>query len=268
VALKKPFSLLAEDEYTAETVAAHSAPDPALSTFLPLTRYFSPYQLNPFDINPLRDILTAQIDFERLRRDCPFKLFIATTHVDSGTLRLFRTHQITLDVVLASACLPAIHHAVEINGEPYWDGGFTANPPLFPLIHQCRARDMMIVLLHSVTPAGTPKTANEIYSRLTEISFSAAISTELQAIALARREARRGMFAFGRLERRLRNLNIHSIESRDFMNQLNRLSRLNTHAPFLQALRSEGRQRTAKWLDANFAHIGVRSSYNLAQFLH
>lgn len=267
VAVKKPFSLQADEEYTADNLAAHAHPSPGINALLSLTRFFSPYQWNPFDINPLRDILAAQIDFERLRAECPLKLFIAATHVGSGTLKLFRTRQLTLDMLLASACLPSLHHAVEINGEAYWDGGFTANPPLFPLLHQCRAHDIMVVLLHSARHTGVPLTVNEIHVRLTEIGFNAAISTELQAIALAQREARRSLFAFGHLERRLRNLHIHSIASRELMGQLTTLSRLNTHAPFLQALRNEGRARAEAWLDSHFHHIGVRSSFNLAQFL-
>lgn len=267
VGVKKPFSLQEEEAYTAENIAAHAQPSAQINALLSLTRFFSPYQWNPFDINPLRDILAAQIDFERLRAECPLKLFIAATHVGSGTLKLFRTRQLTLDMLLASACLPSLHHAVEINGEAYWDGGFTANPPLFPLLHQCQARDIMVVLLHSAKHQGVPLSVNEIHGRLTEIGFNAAISTELQAIALAQREARRSLFAFGKLERRLRHLHIHSIASKDFLGQLTTLSRLNTHAPFLQALRNEGRQQTGRWLDENFAHIGTRSSFNLARFL-
>lgn len=268
VAIKKPFSLVAEEDYTAETIGNHAHPPLGFKALLALTRFFSPYQLNPFDINPLRDILAGQIDFERLSAECPIKLFIAATHVNTGTLKLFRNKQMSLDVLLASACLPALHHAVEINGEAYWDGGFTANPPLFPLLHQCAARDVMVVLLHSASHTTVPTTANEIYSRLTEIGFGAAISTELQAIALAKREARRGWFALGRLERRLRSLNIHSIESKEFMGRLSTLSKLNTQAPFLHALRNEGRVQTEIWLENHFDHIGVQSSLNLAQFLH
>jgi NTE family protein len=267
VAINKPFSLMAESEYTAETIAANSRPSPALSALLSLSRFFSPYQLNPFDINPLRDILAAQIDFERLRKACPLKLFIAATHVDRGTLKLFYTSQLRLEMLLASACLPALHRAVEIDGQAYWDGGFTANPPLFPLLHQCRSNDIMVVLLHSARHAATPTTVNEIHSRLTEISFNAAISTELQAIALAKHEAQQSLFAFGRLERRLRKLNIHSIASKELMGQLSTLSKLNTYAPFLQTLHNEGRQQAESWLDENFEHLGVRSSFNLASFM-
>jgi NTE family protein len=268
VAVKKPFSVTDEDEYSLGTIANHAQPAPGVKALLSLTRFFSPYQLNPFDINPLRDILASQIDFERLRAECKIKLFIAATRVSAGTLKLFRNRQMSVDVLLASACLPAIHHAVEIDGQAYWDGGFTANPPLFPLLHQCSARDIMVVLLHSASRSDVPTSASDIYSRLTEIGFGAAFSTELQAIALAKREARNSLFAFGRLERRLRHLHIHSVESKEFMSRLTPLSKLNTYAPFLHALRNEGRSQAEIWLAQHFRDIGVRSSFNLAQFVH
>lgn len=267
VATRAPFSLEAEDSYTPETIGAQSHPPMALNAFLSMTRFFAPYQLNPFDINPLRDILESQIDFARLKSDGGIRLFIAATHVRTGTLKLFRNKQITLDALLASACLPAINRAVEIDGEAYWDGGFTANPPIFPLLHQCSANDMMVVLLDSHPRQGTPTTAEEICARLTDIGFSSALSTELQGIALAQREARRGMFAFGRMERRLRSLNIHLIEAQSFMSQLSGRSKLNTHSPFINALRNEGRNQADIWLAKNFLNLGVRSSFNLAQFL-
>ncbi len=267
VATRQPFSAQPDDAWSAENIATNTKPSASVNALLSLTRFLSPYQWNPFDVNPLRDMLAAQIDFERLRAECPLKLFIAATHVRSGTLKLFRTREMTIDMLLASACLPSLHHAVEIDGEAYWDGGFTANPPLFPLLHRCNARDIMVVLLHSASHAGVPMTVSEIHTRLAEIGFNAAISTELQAIALAQREARRGLFAFGRLERRMRNLHVHAVASPEFMGKLTTISRMNTQAPFLEALRNEGRQQTARWLDENFAHIGKRSSFSLTPFL-
>ncbi len=233
-----------------------------------MARLFSPFQLNPFDINPLREILASRIDFERLKTDSGIKLFIAATQVSTGKLKLFRNKQMSLDALMASACLPSIHRAVEIDGEAYWDGGFTANPPIFPLLHQCVARDVMVVLLHSCPLQRAPVSATDISSRLTEIGFGAALNTELQGIALAKREARRGLFAFGRLERRLRHLNIHMIDAQEFMSRLSTRSKLNTYAPFINALRDEGRNQAEKWIDENFHYLGVRSSYSLANFLH
>ena len=111
-----------------------------------LTQYFSPYSLNPLEVNPLRDVVRARFDFERIRRDCPLKLFIAATRVRTGKVRLFTTGELTEEAVLASACLPTLHHAVEIDGEAYWDGGFTANPAVYPLIYDCTTSDILLVL--------------------------------------------------------------------------------------------------------------------------
>jgi NTE family protein len=124
-----------------------SLPNPAMQALLMLTRFLAPAQLNPLNLNPLREILAAQIDFERLRRECRLALFVAATEVGSGMPRIFRTSEITAEVLLASACLPSVHHAVEIEGKAYWDGGLTANPPLRPLIYECEARDLLLVRL-------------------------------------------------------------------------------------------------------------------------
>ncbi|WP_136415386.1 patatin-like phospholipase family protein [Herbaspirillum sp. ST 5-3] len=265
VARSAPFSTSTESIAAPAKLAAQSDIPAAYKALMPLLRFFSPYQLNPFDINPLRDILTRQIDFERLRAECRTRLFIATTQVSTGTLKLFRNKQLTLDVLLASACLPLLHRAVEIDGEAYWDGGLTANPPLFPLVHKCTSRDIMVVLLHPQPHSRTPITADDIWHRLTEMGFSSTFFTELQGLMLAQREARRSWFSFGRLERRLRQLNMHRIESRELMSQLGRHSKLNAHPAFINGLHDEGRVRAGEWLEQNFQQLGVRSSFRLAR---
>lgn len=265
VAASAPFSFIPDEMLWPSTLAMQSDLPPAMKAFVALTRFFSPYQLNPFDINPLRDILAEQIDFERLRRACSIKLFIATTQVSSGTLKLFRNRQLTLDALLASACLPLLHRAVDINGEAYWDGGLTANPPLFPLLHKCGASDIVVVLLHPQPSREVPTTADTIWHRLTEMGFSSTFYTELQGVMLAKREAQHGLFAFGRLERRLRRLNLHMIESPELMSQLGTHSKLNAHPAFIQRLYNEGRERGDAWLKRNFRRLGVRSPFKLAQ---
>ena len=239
-------------------------PTPAFSAYLSMARFFAPYQLNPFDLNPLRDILTAQIDFGRLRSECTLDLFIATTRISTGTLRLFRTRELSLDVLLASACLPAVHKTVMIDGEGYWDGGLTANPPLYPLLHESAVPDVIAVLLHPCHWPETPTTASEISHRLTEISFGAGFFSELHGIALAQREARRSLLAWGRLERRLRRLNLHVIAAPELMGTLDTISKLNAQASFLEALRDAGRQWAAEWLDRNGKALGSRSTSDLS----
>lgn len=263
VGSRAPFSVMPDNLKSADDLAAQSDLPAAFKPLLSLMRFFSPYQLNPFDINPLRDILNQQIDFERLRDECPLRLFIATTQVSTGTLKLFRNRQLTIDVLLASACLPLLHRAVEIDGEAYWDGGLTANPPLFPLVHKCTARDIMVVLLHPRPHSRIPMTADDIWHRLTEMGFSSTFFTELQGLILAQREARRGWFAFGRVERRLRQLNMHVVESQDLMAQLGRHSKLNAQPAFIHGLHEEGRARADLWLKENFRQLGVRSSFRL-----
>jgi NTE family protein len=247
-------------------IAAASAvpiPDPAARAYLYLTRFFSPYQLNPLNINPLRDIVAEHVDFERLRERCAMKLFISATRVSNGALRIFSRDELTIDSLLASACLPSVHHSVEVDGVAYWDGGLTANPPLSALVYQCAARDILVVVLNPQGNDVVPSTVEAIGERLSQITFSSTLSAELQAIALAKAEAERGRFAIGRLDRRLRALNIHVIDSAQYMAGLAPASRYNTDAGFIEALRDEGRARAEDWLQRNFRAIGTRTTVSM-----
>jgi NTE family protein len=267
VASKTPFAAMNEAPATLIPAGADMSPSGSVKALVSMARYFSPYQLNPLDINPLRDILAKQIDFERLRAQGTIKLFIAATEVRTGRLRLFRSHELTLDALLASACLPTMHRPIEIDGEAYWDGGLSANPPLFPLVHQCNARDLMVVLLHPSRRPDLPGTADEIWQRLTEISFTSAFFTELNGLVLAKQEAERALFGFGALERKLRALNLHVIENEQLMAQLSVYSKLNVQPAFIDALREHGRSRADGWLKWKFSFIGARSSVRLGRFL-
>ena len=241
---------------------------PALQSLLSITQVFSPYQFNPLGLDPLRDILSRQIDFDRLRSECALELFVSTTQVSTGTLRLFRTRQITLDVLLASACVPALHRSVRIDGEAYWDGGLTSNPPVLPLVRQCAAPDIVVVVLNPSRSSEAPTDADAIRQRLAEISFGSSLFAELQGIALAKREAERALLGFGGLHRRLRNLKMHLIDSQALTGRLSALSKFNAHPVFVRALRDEGRKQADKWLAANFELLGVRSSFSLQRFVH
>jgi NTE family protein len=240
----------------------------ALKAFLFWSRFYSPYQLNPFNLNPLRDILSRQIDFERLRAECTLSLFVAATAVETGMPRLFRNSELTLDVLLASSCLPQLHHSVQIDGVAYWDGGLTANPPVRPLLYKCAADDILVVLLNPFRRSRTPATADAIFDRMTEISFTSAFYAELQGIAMAKQEAEDSSFSFGTLERRLKRLKMHLIDSQALMSELEPLSKLDTHASFIKALYEEGRTHAHAWLETNYQHIGVRSSFALADHLY
>jgi NTE family protein len=266
VSTREPFNVMPGGG--AVELARQSDLDPTAAAGLFLSRFFSPYHLNPFNLNPLRDILANQVDFEILRERCKLKLFVAATHVNTGMPRIFSTPELTLDVLLASACIPSLHHTVQVDGEAYWDGGLSANPPIRPLIYGCDASDLVIVLLHPRRRREVPIAADDIWHRLTEMSFSSSLFSELQGIALAKREAHRSLFPLGRLERRLRRLKTHLIDSQDLMSQLSSLSKLNTKAGFINALCEEGRNRTTAWLDDNFRNLDVRSSFALDEHLY
>ncbi|MBS0447170.1 MAG: patatin-like phospholipase family protein [Proteobacteria bacterium] len=226
---------------------------------------FAPTQLNPFDLNPLRDILALQIDFERLRAASPFKLFVGATQVETGKLRVFREHELTIDMLVASACLPRLHHTVTVDGEPYWDGGYTANPAVFPLFYECRSRDILLVLLSPLRHEGVPTSVAEIESRALELAFSANFMREMRTYAHATAYAGGGIAA-GPLERRLRAARFHMIEASDLAVLHEPETRLLAHGPFLEQLRDQGRERALQWLAEHRAAVGRRSTLDLARW--
>jgi NTE family protein len=224
---------------------------------------FSPSQLNPFDLNPLRDLLSRQVDFERLRESSPFKLFIGTTQANTGKLRVFRENELTVDVMLASACLPKIHHSVEIDGEPYWDGGYSANPAVFPLFYDCDSRDILLVLLSPLKREGTPHTVEEIESRIVELAFSAHFMREMRMFVQAAEFSGPAFLTWGRLERRLQQIRFHMIDSSELVSLQRTETKLLAHAPFLDLLRDQGRERAGNWLSVHAADIGRRSTVDV-----
>jgi NTE family protein len=227
--------------------------------------WFSPSQLNPFDLNPLRAMLERRIDFERLRASSPFKLFVGATHAGSGRLRVFREHELTVEVLLASACLPRIHHPIEIDGEAYWDGGYSANPAVFPLFYDCDARDVLLVLLAPLEHEGTPRTVEEIDARIAEIAFSAHFMREMRTFAQAAAFARPGLLPGGRLERRLARTRFHMIDSSALATLQRTGTKLLAYGPFLQRLRTQGQERGAEWLARHAADVGRRATVDLAE---
>ncbi|WP_127996138.1 patatin-like phospholipase family protein [Piscinibacter defluvii] len=236
---------------------------PGFQALMHWTRLFSPYQLNPLGLNPLREVLAEQIDFERLRRPDAPRLFIAATHANSGRLRLFGNAELSIDAALASACLPTLHHAVMIDGEPYWDGGYSANPALFPLVRTGIA-DLLVVSLSPQTYADSPVSAEQIRQRALEFTFNAGFLREAVMLAQACAEARASTFAFGRLERRLRRLRTHLIDAHDDLAGLRAETRLIAHLPFLERLRDLGRTRAQAWLADQGARVGHASTVDFA----
>jgi NTE family protein len=225
--------------------------------------YFSPAQLNPFDLNPLRGLLERLVDFERLRRISPFKLFVGATHAGSGKLRVFREHELSVDVLLASACLPKIHHPVWIDGEAYWDGGYSANPAVFPLCWDCDARDLLLVLLAPLLRAGTPRTVEEIDLRIAELAFSAHFMREMRMFAQASAFAGPRGLPGGRLERRLRQLRFHMVDADNLASLQRTQTKLLAYGPFLERLRAQGHERGAAWLAQHAASVGRQSTLDI-----
>jgi NTE family protein len=221
------------------------------------SRLFSPYDLGPSGFNPLRDILAEHIDFERLAQ-APVKVFVTATNVRTGRGHVFRNSAITPDVLLASACLPTLFQAIEIDGEPYWDGGYSGNPTITPLVRECTSRDTILVQINPVERPGTPRTARDILNRLNEVSFNAVLLKELRMIALLRQVADPGDCE-GALWASMR---IHRVAS-GAMADLGYSSKLNAEWDFLCLLRDEGRRSAEAFLAAHGQDLGRRSSLDL-----
>lgn len=224
---------------------------------------FTPAQLNPLDLNPLRDVLAKQIDFERLRRDSPFKLFIGATNANTGKLRVFRDHELGIEVLLASACLPKIHAAVQIDAEAYWDGGYSANPAVFPLFYDCDARDILLVLLSPLRLDAMPDSAEAINARIVELGFSAHFMREMRMFAHASEFAAGGGLGLGRLDRRVQKTRFHMIDSSGVKTLQRSDTKLLAHGPFLEMLRDQGRACAQTWLDGHGDAVGRQSSIDL-----
>jgi NTE family protein len=221
------------------------------------SRLFSPYDLNPHGRNPLTSILDASIDFKRLA-ESPIKLFITATNVHTGRGRIFRNAEITSDVLLASACLPSLFQAVEIDGEPYWDGGFAGNPTITPLVRESDAQDTILVQINPRERLGTPRSAAEILNRLNEISFNSALMKELRMIAMLRQVADPGSGEGARWA----GMRTHRIDS-EMLTDLGSSSKMIAERDFLVMLREEGRRAAGEFLDEHLNDIGKRSTADL-----
>ena len=225
--------------------------------------YFSPSELNPLALNPLRKLLDRLVDFERLRAQSPFKLFVGATEANSGKLRLFREHEISLDALMASACLPRIFAPVEIDDEPYWDGGYCANPPVSPLFYDCDSADVLLVLLNPLQHQTTPRTAQEIETRLDELATNANFRREMQLFARVTEFTEVESLRDDNFAQRLQQTRFHMINA----GALDSLQRSDTkalaHTPFLQLLHRQGRERARAWLAAHFGDIGRQSTIDV-----
>lgn len=233
---------------------------PSYHLFQAMARVFSPYQLNPFDFHPIRNILEDIVDFERLQTcNKATRLYINATNVRTGKIRVFHNDEMSVDAVLASACLPDIFQAVEIDGEAYWDGGYMGNPAIFPLIYNSKSKDVIVVHINPLYREDVPTTAPDIYNRINEISFNSSLLREMRAIAFVSDLIDKGLLVDEGYSRIL----IHSIANDDVMTKLGVASKLNPDWDFLCRLRDAGRDSASQWLESGFENVNARSSVDL-----
>ena len=236
---------------------------PAFMWFDLISRLMSPYQFNPFNINPLRHALEQSVDFEAIRRKCPLRLYICATNVRSGKIKVFNHSEISIDAVMASACLPFMFQAVEIDGEAYWDGGYMGNPAIYPLIYNCGSNDVLIVHINPMYQPEVPTTASEILNRINEISFNSSLMREMRAIAFVTRLIDEKAVCTMELKRVL----IHSISADQVMGGLSASSKLNADWAFLTSLFDAGREHATEWLDRHYDALGKRSTIDIQSYL-
>jgi len=223
-----------------------------------LTYFASPYQLNPFNINPLKELISELVDFDQVRRQQAVKLFLCATNVRTAKVKVFKGAELTVNHVLASTCLPLMMHAVELDGEHYWDGGYAGNPAIFPLVYECESRDILLVHTTPAERPDLPRTSPAIMNRMQEISFNTALIREMRSVAFLNRRIEQGKAEGKRML-------VHVIEAEDLTRNFTASSRLNGDWDFLMELFNQGRERTDKWLKENFDRIGVESTVDLEE---
>jgi NTE family protein len=231
---------------------------PAYVMFDLVTRLASPYDLNPYNLNPLKDLVVQLVDFDRVRKS-KVKVFISATNVETGRAHVWDKKELTADHVMASACLPWLFQAVEIDGVPYWDGGFTGNPALWPLFEHCQTDDVVLVQINPIKRPGAPTTARDIINRVNEITFNSSLLHDLRAVDFVSR-----LIEAGRLEGTgYRRMLVHAIADEKSLAELGASSKFNVEPEFIDMLFDKGREAAENWLHTSFRHVGVRSTVNV-----
>ncbi|MBW6507227.1 MAG: patatin-like phospholipase family protein [Rhodobacteraceae bacterium] len=224
-----------------------------------MSRMFSPYQLNPLNMNPLKEVLESCVDFDCVQSCNAIKLYISATNVETGRVKVFDSSRLTADMVMASACLPHVYQAVVIDGVPYWDGGYMGNPSLFPFHTGSDTADIVVVQINPVVRRGVPRSAQEIQNRLNEISFNSSLLKELRAIDFVARLIEEGTLDGAKYRRE----RVHIIENQGALKPLGASSKMNAEWAFLTHLRDLGRETATAWLDENFDAVGERGTVDL-----
>ncbi|SEQ43480.1 NTE family protein [Faunimonas pinastri] len=232
---------------------------PAFLLFDVASRFYSPYDLNPLNINPLLETIREQIDFDRVRAS-GIKVFISATNVIDGSVKVFSGPELSAEAVMASACLPHVFQAVEIDGVPYWDGGYMGNPSLFPLFYETVTEDILLVQINPVERREVPRSAREILNRLDEITFNASLMSELRSIDFVSR-----LVDEGKLDRReYKRIRLHAVAADAALNSLSTTSKYNTEWDFLTHLRDLGRAAATDWLESGADAVGLRPGIDLS----
>jgi NTE family protein len=237
---------------------------PAQAWFDAASRFWSPYDFNPLNINPLKAVVERLVDFERLRSCEERQLFVSATNVFTGHLRVFPRDKITAEVVMASSCLPMVFQAVEIDGIPYWDGGYMGNPAIFPFFRTTDTEDVLIVSINPLARNMTPRTQNEIMNRINEITFNSSLIAEYRAIDFVTRLIDQGRLPRGRGPGEYRRINVHRIALDSAFKELTADSKLDSDFAFFELLRNGGQRAGKDFLNRHFDDLGVRSTVDIA----
>jgi len=229
-----------------------------------LSRYFSPYDVNPLNINPLKELFERFVDFEALRAHSDLQIFISATNVQTGRVRIFGREKITADAVMASACLPLLFRAVEIDGVPYWDGGYLGNPVIFPFFHSTPTEDVLVVQINPLVRPTTPTSASAIMNRINEITFNSSLIGEYRGIDFVTRLIDEGKLPRGTGPGQYRRINVHRILLDRFGTHFDAFGKLSTDYEFFEMLHLSGKRAARRFLDEHFDDIGVRSTVDFA----
>ena len=227
------------------------------------SRFLSPYDVNPLNINPLKDLIERFVDFEGLRADAR-PLFIAATNVQTGRLHIFPHEKISAEAVMASACLPAVFRAVEIDGVAYWDGGYLGNPVLYPFFRSTQSEDVLIVQINPLVRKKIPTSTREIVARVSEITFNSSLMAELRAIEFVNRLIDQGRLPRGTGRNEYRRINVHRIVLEGLGERFASATKLRNDYESFRLLRKLGQRAARRFLDAHYGAIGVESSIDLA----
>jgi NTE family protein len=236
---------------------------PVQAWFDAMSRYFSPYDVNPLNINPLKDLFERFVDFEALRANADLQIFISATNVQTGRVRIFPRDKITADAVMASACLPLLFRAVEIDGVPYWDGGYLGNPVIFPFFRTTTTEDVLVVQINPLVRQETPTSSSQIMNRINEITFNSSLIGEYRAIDFVARLIDQGKLPRGTGPGQYRRINVHRIVLDRFGTHFDAFSKLSTDFDFFDMLHVSGKRAARRFLDEHFDDIGVKSTVDL-----